>query len=83
MLENPAPIPIDPLLDDNQTMLTAIQEWANSSEGQMAQSQNPNGYMAIRMQAQERQMALMPPPQAAPAGPPAQGGGGQPPPQGG
>jgi hypothetical protein len=52
-------VQIDPILDNHQAHLMAIQEWAESDEGQMTKESNPVGYQNVRLHAEAHQMYLM------------------------
>lgn len=52
-------VPVDPILDNHQVHLQTIQEFAESSEGQLAKEQNPVGFENVRMHAMQHQMFLM------------------------
>lgn len=70
------PVMVDPLLDDHQSHLMVLMDWAAEGEGREAQETNPQLYQAILMHAQEHQMALQQQ-MMAQQPPPEEGGGGQ------
>lgn len=47
-LYNPS-VPIDPETDDNQNEAQAGLDWINSPEGQQAKSENPQGFMNVKL----------------------------------
>lgn len=56
----PAPkstVPVDPLLDNHEAELAEISRLANSEEGQKIKRTNPQGFMNLRVHAQEHESA--------------------------
>lgn len=65
-------VPVDPIMDDHQSMLETSQEWWRSDKGQEIRMKNPQGSALVRMNALQHFIAMQPPSQPAPE----QGGGG-------
>jgi hypothetical protein len=70
------PVMVDPILDDHNSHLQVLMDWAASAEGREAQEMNPQLYQAVLMHAQEHQMIIQE--QMAMQAPPEEGGGGAP-----
>lgn len=61
-------VPVDEILDDHITEFATCQEWATSPEGQKAKAENPQGYLNVKLHAQDH-MAIVQQQQAAQAVP--------------
>ena len=60
-------VPIDPDVDDMETMIATTKNWANSQDGIRAKADNPDGYQNVITQMKERMAFLaqqQPPPPA-------------------